>query len=451
MSSKSLITFIISLLILVGALGCSDESAMLPASEDPSTSGIARGEVDPEKGDFQIEIEPAQSVLGPFALHGSNVHYDEALGAVVVDLKVINIGRTTHPEPIGLTFVDLLPPGVTVLNPDNGTNGPGAMIHFEFANDDAMWTPGEESFPRVVQFGVESAMSVGFVARLDVGDPPRGGSIGGIVWHDHNEDGMMDPDEPGLGGVEILLYKGDLADTNSEELRRTVSAEDGSYRFDGLGPGFYTVFKPRSLRYRPTTPSSLQVVLIEVADGVSDFLRANFGCVPSAERPVVRTGDYVMATGRFTRDAATTAAGGVIVAREVVVYRCGDRPCHRPGVLNGPVTEVARERRAIRVMTEWVGFADSVATDRSFADDLDPGDVNVGDRVSAIVVDRPSGVTEPLVGLSLMKWGEAFDQTAGFVKRIGGDPNSRTYLLVVLRHMQVAITPDTRVVIREID
>ena len=40
-------------------------------------------------------------------------------------------------------------PEVEILNPDNDIHGPGAAIVFEFANDDAMWTPGEESFPRV--------------------------------------------------------------------------------------------------------------------------------------------------------------------------------------------------------------------------------------------------------------------------------------------------------------
>ena len=33
------------------------------------------------------------------------------------------------------------------------------------------------------------------MARIDVGMSEYGGAIGGMVWHDENEDGVMDPDE----------------------------------------------------------------------------------------------------------------------------------------------------------------------------------------------------------------------------------------------------------------
>ena len=50
--------------------------------------------------------------------------------------------------------MQLLPPEITVLDADNGENGVGASYRFTFANDDAMWTPGEESLPRTVRFVV---------------------------------------------------------------------------------------------------------------------------------------------------------------------------------------------------------------------------------------------------------------------------------------------------------
>lgn len=60
------------------------------------------------------------------------------------------------------------------------------------------------------------------------------GSISGIVWEDRNFDGVRQPDEPGMGGISLLL------EGPSTQLQTFVAA-DGSYSFDGLAPGQYVM------------------------------------------------------------------------------------------------------------------------------------------------------------------------------------------------------------------
>jgi hypothetical protein len=58
-------------------------------------------------------------------------------------------------------------------------------------------------------------------------------ALSGNVYFDRNDDGIRDPGEPGIGGVEIRL-SGPVTLT-------TITAPDGSWSFTGLPPGDYTV------------------------------------------------------------------------------------------------------------------------------------------------------------------------------------------------------------------
>ncbi|MBF4605073.1 SdrD B-like domain-containing protein [Curtobacterium sp. VKM Ac-2884] len=65
------------------------------------------------------------------------------------------------------------------------------------------------------------------------------GAIGDRVWSDDDGDGLQDHGEPGIADVQVHL---DGTDDRGDDVERdTTSDADGTYHFDGLRPGDYTV------------------------------------------------------------------------------------------------------------------------------------------------------------------------------------------------------------------
>jgi hypothetical protein len=385
--------------------GCSDETVQPTVFEQGAATTLVEGDIDPDGGDFEYIVPSAgegDDQPGPFAIIGTNIHYVDSLSVLSVDFKVDNRGDNTYAEPVTMTFIKLLPDSVTVENPDNDEHGAGAMIRFHFANRDNVWSPDEESLVRTVHFGVGEGVSIGFVARLDVGMDETRGSIGGIVWNDADEDGEMNSEEEGVGGVEIHLTNDVPEDSmRPEVLWQTRTASDGTYRFDGLDAGFYHVMKAPNDRCRPTTPTTIEVVLVESNGDVSDFLLADFGCVAAVEPPPdrIEIGDWVAVTGEYEDDPDRIMAWGIDVVRCNVeppppdtlrdmtggwdgdhdwdghwddghdwddCDRCEDWGCWGlKNELRGPVTAVDRDQNAVAVMGTWVSFSwcDSVPND----------------------------------------------------------------------------------------
>ena len=57
-------------------------------------------------------------------------------------------------------------------------------------------------------------------------------SIGNRVWDDLNANGLQDPQEPGLAGVQVTLL-----DSQGNALGTRTTAADGSYSFAGVAEG----------------------------------------------------------------------------------------------------------------------------------------------------------------------------------------------------------------------
>ena len=70
---------------------------------------------------------------------------------------------------------------------------------------------------------------------VDFGYQELPGSIGDLVWLDTNENGIEDGVESGLGGVTVTLLQG------STTLATTVTAANGTYRFNSVFSGTYTL------------------------------------------------------------------------------------------------------------------------------------------------------------------------------------------------------------------
>ena len=74
------------------------------------------------------------------------------------------------------------------------------------------------------------------ITDIDFGFDWSNGSITGIVYNDDNENGIQDKDEKGIGGVTVTLV-----DENGNTVATTTTNEDGSYTFEEVEPGDYTV------------------------------------------------------------------------------------------------------------------------------------------------------------------------------------------------------------------
>ncbi len=489
--------------------GCSDETVVPTEYEQFNTTGVARGEIDPNDVAFELVIEGsgANPLVGPFVLRGGNIHYVDSLSALSVDFSIENDGEVSHPEPIGLTFVSFMPADVTVKNPDNGENGPGASIVFEFANrsgnsasvaTDGEWTPGEESLPRTTLFGAGEGVSIGFIAHVVIPDDTTTGTIGGVVWNDINEDGIMDNDEPGIGGQVVFLIAGDDLEVQpvNDYTMRTVSGRDGSYRFDGLEGGYYQVIKDFTDRgCRPTTPTVISVILVESNGTVSDFLLANFGCVLRDVPPpvTIEVGDYVQVNGDFVSNE-----NDYLMARSIEVCHCDDPPppdstmvrvalhddddndddcddwdhdhdwdvCRKlscwglKNELRGPVTDIDRDNCNVEIMGTWVHVAmcDTAANDTmpgplhmdGDGDNdrdwdkhhgLDLDDIEVGDRVWVRVFRHEDDDT--LYVYWLKEWGGTPEKVFGIVDRLSAPSGPVEYIEVL--GVMIMITGDTEI------
>lgn len=75
------------------------------------------------------------------------------------------------------------------------------------------------------------------------------GQIGNFVWEDMNGNGIQDNGEPGIGGVEIILFK------NGVQVASTFTNPEGMYMFTGLEPGDYTLMFNQPQGYTTTVPN----------------------------------------------------------------------------------------------------------------------------------------------------------------------------------------------------
>jgi len=409
---RKLLPFLLCLFAMWLLPACSDDAAKPPAST--GGDGTIHGQI--HDSDFEFEVtngQPGDPFAGPFLLRGHNLHYNDDMSALVVDLTVVNRGVVSQHEPIGLTFIKLDPDEVTVLNPDNDVHDDGAAIVFHFANDDGLWTPAEESLPRTVEFGVSKGTAIAFVARIDLGASTGDGVIAGRVWDDENKDGVMDASEGGLGGVGVYLHPFTNGIVDPRLIRATTTDSDGKYAFDGLWAGGYEIsIAPSTVTLFPTTPTGIHVLLTDSDGGVSSYLNANFGAVPQNIPPPPQ-GEHLHATGKFAPPDgfASSSIDHFTCPDSIPQPRATDPPVSEDcvgGTLRGSVTDIAvsTNRAAIRVMATWVILVGINP----------PPDLKVGDRVDVHVHAGPGPLT--WVADSIALWTGDHDEITGRIDAV---------------------------------
>jgi len=428
MHAKKLLA-LLGILALMAMVGCSgdDDTIADPGSSDDGNAGLVLGGITQGDTEFEFMSEAADDLPGPhpirFMVRGSNIHYDAELGALLVDLTVVNASENSYPEPVHLTFLSLMPEGVQILNADNGETGPGASFLCEFANDDAQWTPGEESFPFTVQFDVDEGVSVGFAARVDVGMVPGSGTIGGVVWHDLNEDGVIDADEEGLADVTVSLHGG------TDQHWLATSGSDGTYRFDGLAAGYYTVTRLPRDDLRSTTPPQIQVLLVADEEGeISDFIAANFGCLVFVIPPEgeIQVGDCLHAKGDYSLDAARLEVAHLCPCGDDDDDEDEDKDNDCWERLSGPVSAVDLENDTVSVMGSLLMITEDSRID------LDLDTLEIGDRVRAEVMAYADDDSVSLEVCRLRTFNGNWDRVRGYVDQVDlNDAGEVTHVVIL--------------------
>ncbi len=124
--------------------------------------------------------------------------------------------------------------------------------------------------------------------------------VSGIVWIDTNRDGTLDGSESGrLGGVLITLR-----DSLGNVVATTTTLADGSYRFENLPAGSYTIEQTQPTGYGSSTPNTRTVTV--PLTGLTD---QNFGETLSTLSGYV----YVDSNNNGLFEAGESGIGGVTV------------------------------------------------------------------------------------------------------------------------------------------
>jgi len=154
---------------------------------------------------------------------------------------------------------------------------------------------------------------------IDAGLSPFS-TLGDFVWSDVNGNGIQDPTESGLGQITLVLFNDD-----DVAIQQTLTEDDGTYTFNELVPGTYTVVVERPVGFEFTLQDqgSDDTVDSDVnEDGVSTSVSIGFGetesTLDAGLRPLTAAIDVEKSTNGVDADEAGTLA---LVEGEVVIWR----------------------------------------------------------------------------------------------------------------------------------
>jgi len=239
-------------------------------------------------------------------------------------------------------------------------------------------------------------------------------------------------------GVRVLLYMRVERPPAGMDPKYTKTMADGSYRFDGLAAGLYTVRLPAMPFVAPTTAVEIQVLLAEDENGdVASFMAADFGVLFAPippDRGMIEVGDFVEVTGRYSADPDRLLAYGV------------DREDHDGGKMEirGPLTAEADSNGVFAIMGVALHAGDHMLDgggSRDECKDRVAEDLMLGERIRARLSTAP---TDSSAGEAyrIACWGGDKEKVHGEVESLEVDEAGNVLSFVVLG-LTVEVTPDT--------
>ncbi|MEZ4868797.1 MAG: SdrD B-like domain-containing protein [Caldilineaceae bacterium] len=230
-------------------------AVLTSVSSDPTPVNVPPGGSATDDTGYYIYIPPA--TLGDLAwldLNGNGIQESGEPGLPGVQVALYrsdgSLVATTLTDNNGNYHFENVPPGeyyllftppqdgqAYLISPsDQGDQSAGGLL-----DSDADPTTGQSVHFTLSEGQVDNSWDAGFYHVLQLGN---------LVWHDQNNNGLVDGNEPGIPNVAVQLFLEGSDPTQVAPMATAVTDANGHYRFTNLPPGRYFVYIPQPpLRY----------------------------------------------------------------------------------------------------------------------------------------------------------------------------------------------------------